>query len=461
MQQGMFGLNCGAQGVRIKDMTLIRIFILICLCANFSSVIMAQEGQNNIRHVYNRLTLKDALQSADTINFQVMMANARLEQTIARISQAQSDLLPHLEGDVSGGRQTADLRSQGIQFPGIGTHIGPYNNFDARARVTMALFDPSAFERFRAAKKGENLSRADLEKTREDILALVATLFTDAQRKQQTAGLLKTILDRDQMANDLGKNNLTQGTGTLLESSRFKSEFEETQYLYVQAQYQAKEAFLDLEAALQLPLDRPLELVDDSDFLRTLEDNAAISFNNAANAEVVLASSELEARKADQNTAIADFLPKISGSADYGRSGESPGNGSNTYSVGLKASIPIWEGGSNQAKLKEVKGQVKEAQANLLDAAQQEQVNMAKARAAIVEAGDLRQAKIEKHQTFQKALQIAWHAQETGSGTVFQVMQAKANLAQAEDEYNEAQATWVMSHINLLHAEGRLRDLIK
>ena len=48
------------------------------------------------------LTLKDALQSVDTINFQVMMANARLEQAIARISQAQSDLLPHVDGVVSG-----------------------------------------------------------------------------------------------------------------------------------------------------------------------------------------------------------------------------------------------------------------------------------------------------------------------------------------------------------------------
>ncbi len=41
---------------------------------------------------------------------------------------------------------------------------------------------------FRRLKKGENLSKAELEKTREDILALVATLFVDAQRKQQTVG---------------------------------------------------------------------------------------------------------------------------------------------------------------------------------------------------------------------------------------------------------------------------------
>ena len=143
--------------------------------------------------------------------------------------------------------------------------------------------------------------------------------------------------------------------------------------------------------------------------MKKLENNTAINFTKASNADMVLASSTLEARKADQKTAYADFLPKVSGSADYGRSGESPGNGSNTYSVGLTVSVPIWEGGAQQAKLKEVKGEVKEAQENLLDATQQEQVNIAKARVAIIEADDLRQAKAQERQTAQRSLRIALH----------------------------------------------------
>ena len=450
-------MNYDIWGVRIKAMGLIRVFILICLCGCFSSGTMAQQAGQ----MPSRLTLKDALQSVDGINLQVMMANARVEQAIARISEAQSDLLPHFEGVVSGGRQTADLRFDGLQFPGIGTHLGPYNNFDARGRVTIALFDPSAFERFQAAKKGKSLSQAQLEKTREDVLALVATLFVDAQRKQETVGFLKTLLDKDQMAYDLSEDDVTQGTGTVLDSNKFKSDLDQTKYLYSQAKLQAQDACLDLEAALQLPLDSPLIFLDDKNFLDILEKDSAMSFNNMTNADVALAFSQLEASKADQNTAIADFLPKISGSADYGRSGESPDHGSNTYFVGLKATIPLWEGGLQQANLREVKGEIKEARENLLDAGQQEQVNISKARTAIVEADDLRQAKSQKLHTDQSALQIALHAREIGSGSVLEVMQAKADLAIAQDEYNEAQAAWVMAHVDLLHAQGRLRELVK
>ena len=438
-------------------MTFKNILFLIFISSSFAWGALAQEGGES--HI--RLTLKDALQSVDTINFKVMMANARLEQAIARISEEQSDLLPHLEGVASGGRQTDDLRAEGFKFPGVGTHIGPYNNFDARARVTIALFDPSAFERFQAAKKGEVLSEAELGKTREDILALVADLFVDAERKAQTAKLLQTLLDKDRMAYELSQQNLNQGTGTELNSNQYSTVLEQTKYQYTQAKLQAEDACLDLAAALQLPVGEVFVFIDDNEFLKLIVRFASNNSLNPSNADTVLANSTLEARKADQRTAVADFFPKVSGSADYGRSGESPQHGSNTYFVGLKASVPIWEGGEQQAKLKEVNGEIEEAQENLLDVNQQALVNVVKARKAIAEAVDLKNAKTQKRLTAQRSLRIALHAQEIGSGSSFEVMQAKADLAIAEDEFNEAQATVVMSYIDLLHAQGRLRELVK
>jgi outer membrane protein len=428
------------------------------VCLGFSLPGMAQEEPGAFH-----LTLKDALQKALVINLHVMMANARLEQAIARISEAQSAMLPHIDGEISGGRQSSDLRASGIKIPipGFSTHVAPYNTFDARPRVTIALFDPSAFERFQAAKKGASLSGFELQKTREDVLALVASLFIDAQRKQQSVKLLQTLLDRDQMAYDLSEDSLTQGTGTLLDSNKLKSDLAQTKYLLQQAKLQSEDAQLDLAAALQLPLDVPLVFVEDNTFLKILDKSETVDFGNETSADIALAASQLEVQKADRKTAYADFLPKVSGSADYGRLGESPDHASNTYAVGLQVSVPIWEGGAQQSRLKEVNGQIREAQENLQDAGQQQQVNVAKARAAIAETNELKTARIEEEQTAQRSLRIAFHSQEIGSGSVFEVMLAKSGLALAEDEYNEAQASWVMAHIDLIHAQGRLRSLVK
>jgi len=407
------------------------------------------------------LTLGDALERASNVNLQVMMSNARLEQAIARIAESRADLLPHVDGTVSGARQTTDLRYEGlnIPIPGFSTHEGPYNNFDARGQITMSLFDPGAFERFQAAKKGENLSEAQMQKTREDVLALVANLFIDAQRKDQTFKLMKTILERDQLDYEVIEQEYTQGTGAEIDFNKAKSNLDETKYLYKQAQVQAKEALLDLEAALQMPLGESLVFLDDKVLIRKMN-KAAANFENASNADMAVASSQLQEAQADKNTAMADFLPKVSGTANYGRSGESPSQSSNTYFVGAQVSVPIWEGGQTQAQLKESKAQVKEAQENLQDTAQQQEVNVTKAREEIIEAEDLKKAKIQERQTSERSLEIAFHSQQIGSGSVLEVMQAKADLALSEDTYNEAQATWVMGYVNLLHAEGKLRELV-
>ena len=408
------------------------------------------------------LTLKEALQKANSLNLQVMMANARLEQAIARISQSQSELLPHFEGTMSGARQSSDLRAEGLKIPipGFASHISPYNNFDARLRVSIALFDPSSFERFQAAKKGENLSEAQMQKTREDVLALVANLYIDAKRRSETLEHIKFLLDRDQMGYSLTKANLSQGLATELDLNQSKTGLDQTKYEYAQAQIQAMDARMDLESALQIPLDQALIFVDDRNFINTLKKNAIIFLKDQANADMALAVSQIVARKADEKAALADFLPKISGNADYGRMGESPSHGSNTYFVGLQASLPIWEGGAQQAQLKEVKGQIKEAQENLTDAKQQEELNMAKAEASIEETKDLLTVKLQGKLTAQRSLGVALHANDIGSGNVFQVRQSRADLAMAQDDYSEAEATSLLAYVDLLHAEGHLRDLM-
>ncbi|MDE2214093.1 MAG: TolC family protein, partial [Candidatus Omnitrophica bacterium] len=205
---------------------------------------------------------------------------------------------------------------------------------------------------------------------------------------------------------------------------------------------------------------RALVFVDDNDFLKAMEKSAQGNSGARANADVVMATWQLESLKADQKTAYADFLPKISGSAEYGRAGASPERGSNTYDVGLTVSVPIWEGGRTQARLKEARAQVKEARENLEDATQQQEVNIAKARAAIEEADDLRQAKAQQRRTAQRSLLIALQARQVGSGTVLAVVQAKAQLALAEDDDHEARAAWIMAYIDLLHAQGGLRKLV-
>ena len=81
-------LNYRTHGVRIGAMNF-RIFIFVFLFMGVALSGLAEAGQSPVS-----LTLRDALQKAKTLNLQVMMANARLEGAIARISEAQAALMP-------------------------------------------------------------------------------------------------------------------------------------------------------------------------------------------------------------------------------------------------------------------------------------------------------------------------------------------------------------------------------
>jgi len=101
------------------------------------------------------LTLPEALKIASQKHVAVLLAGQDVEQALARISQSRSYLLPDISATASQTRRTEDFRSTGIPIPGD-PHIGPFNSFDARLRITQSIFDPQAIARLNAARQGKN-----------------------------------------------------------------------------------------------------------------------------------------------------------------------------------------------------------------------------------------------------------------------------------------------------------------
>ena len=140
----------------------------------------------NAQEVVKRiLTLKEVLQIAEESDIHLILSQERLVQALARVEQNKSVLLPQISVSSSERRQTRDLRSSGISFSGDPL-VGPFNSFDIRAQMTQTLFDASTISRLKAAQAGKELSAAELKKTKEDVLALIATMFVNARRSKES-----------------------------------------------------------------------------------------------------------------------------------------------------------------------------------------------------------------------------------------------------------------------------------
>ena len=405
------------------------------------------------------LDLNTALKKAQAVSLNVLLADARVEESMARLGQSRAALLPHVSGAIAWERQTKDLRSSGLQFPGQGTSLGPFNSFDARGRITQTIFDAAVLERLRAARLGTILSTLQAEKAKEDALALTATLYIQAKRAKESVATVAAALKRDYLAYQIQQTKFSQGTGSSLGVAQAKAAYAHSRYLYQMAKTDALEKRLDLGALLKIPRDTRIVFNEH-------RYNGILGKKRLTDAPVKFfaletAQAQLNVQESQARAAALDFGPRINLFGDYGRAGTSPDRGSNTYAFGLQATIPIWEGGIKSANLKEANAVLKETKASLDDAGYQADNSIVNAGAKLKEAWYLVIAQMANVALAQEEVQVIKQRVASGLANALDIADAKARYSHVMDDYKEAVASYWMSTIQLAHARGQMGFFIK
>ena len=407
------------------------------------------------------LTLSQALEMAQQQNIQVIVARERITQALAGLSEGRSVLFPQLTGSVSEHRQTRDLRSTGISLPGDPL-VGPFNSFDARLKITQTIFDLSAVNRLKAARDNHQLSIAEFNKAKQDTLVLVASLFIDAKRAKQNQRLAQIILKRDKKRLEKVLTQKHSGTGTDVEVKEATADYQRSLSQWRLAQSETNKSLLDLKAALGLADADEVVLGGYGNFLTislTLPKN--LEENIEHQPDVRVAFHQYQTQKSQQQAEISGYLPTIAVAGDYGPSGVTPDNSNNTYTLGVSASIPIWEGGLRQAKVKEAASQTKESEAEFQDTRRQ---TISKIKSA-QETWQASLASIKEKNAqlaaSSQAFRLAQQRFESGLGSDVERIEALAQQQSADDQLREAVATFLMAKFQLARALGQMDELLK
>lgn len=421
------------------------VFMVVILCA----VTSAEAGSIS-------LTLSQALKMALTRHVDVIMANERVDQALARIKENSSPLLPQLKGTVSETRQTRDLRSAGIPLPGDPL-VGPFNVYDARIRLTQTIFDPSAMTRFKASQQGQTLSVAQQKKTQQDVLVLVAALFIDAKRAQDSFSVSQAVLRRDKKELSINFSRFKSGLSSSLELKKARTKYAHAIYQSETAKKEALERRLDLAAALDLPQDQAMKLIWD-DQLLTKQVLGVVTPEDQPDMKV--AREQLKLNEKDRAANKWDFWPKVSVSGDYGPSGVTPSDSSETYTMGVSATIPIFEGGLRQAKLKESESAVKISEAQLQSVKRNVQARISTQQAIVAQAEALVKENENNVAVAKEEVRLVRSKFNSGNGSPLDVTSADVNLKFAQDQKEEAQAYYVMAKINLARSLGSVEQFL-
>lgn len=403
------------------------------------------------------LSLKKALQRSKEVSVSVLVANARVQKALSQIDVNQSALLPQISASLNGQRQSRDLRMSGISIPAAGNYTGPFNTFDVRAKITQTIFDAGTKERLKSVRLSHKISSIQMQKAQDDALALVAILYIEAKRATQALKAFEIAVVRDRRIYAHNMQEYRQGMKKAIDVQKSKSNLYQSRFQLKSARHAAYEKRLDVMAALQMDTSNDI-IFDQEEDLNLLAHNKMI--DAVESIEVKVAEGQLELAQDHVNTERADLLPKVSLVGDYGRSGENPERASNTYTLGVMATMPIWQGGSHEAKIKSAQAEAQEAKAILQDVKAQSNIQVLEAAQNVERVKSLIVTQKAQWDLSRSQYRLAQQEYANGIGTVVNVIQAMAEETIKRDQYQESIATLWLAHISLAKAQGQIQKIL-
>jgi outer membrane protein TolC len=408
------------------------------------------------------LSLQDAIQIAIQNNLATLLAQERRREARGLEHESRAGLLPNVSGSAYQANLTQNIAALGFQpgtFPGItNTFIGPFNNFDARARLVQSIFSLSAIRNYQAGKQGVRVAELQQGLAREQVATATALTYLEALRSARSVVAAQANVDLAQTLLTLAQDQHNAGVATGVDVTRAQTRLAQEQVRLAQAQTDAEQSRLNLQRVVGLPLGSQLTLTDTLQFtnepLPTIE--TAVTQAGEQRPEVRIAEAEATLASYEHRAARADLYPSVDFVGDYGVSGITPTNTDlPTRRAAVQLNVPIFNGGLTRGRIEVASSRERQAELELGSVRGQveEDVRLAFATlgttAAQVRAADLNVTLAERE------LEMSRDRFRNGVADNVEVVTAQAALSNARDAQVTALAQYNAARLNLAAALGR------
>ncbi len=417
-----------------------------------------------------RLSFAEAVSQAAGTAPAVELATLRTNEADARVRQARAALLPSLSAGGAWLDRTYNSKSFGFSFstlpgqPPVPTRIGPFDNYDARLKVTQALFDWSSVTRVRAANAQADGSRADRGVTVEGVAQVAAIAYLRATRARAAVAARQADSSIAAELVSLAEVQQAAGVSAAIDVTRARTQLVSAKGLLIVARNQLDRARIDLARALGLDSATPLELADT--LVSTLGAAAVPAGRDSAVAVAVLNRPDLRAEIARAATAQrtgaaikAERLPRLDLAADYGVNGMTIPSAIATRQLGVQVTVPILDGFRREARVAEQDFIVQESQVRERDLRQQIVADVDAAFLDLRSALAQQTIAAERLRLAEDELAQARERFAAGVAGNIEVINAQASLIGARDTDIDARFAAAGARVALARAVGVARTL--
>ncbi len=324
------------------------------------------EIEQNWWHNFGDPILDQLIEKADAGNFDLKIAQARIEQARAARASSNQDLLPQVNMVAGDTRQANRFTFGGTPFPGM---TKPFNSFQAGFD---ASWEPDIFggkrREIESADAQLAAAQASRDGARVSLLAEVASTYVDIRGYQQQLHITSETIEAEKRTVGIVRENYKAGKSAQLYLMQANAQLEQTrtqlpyyQNLLAQAEY-SLDVLLGEQPGVAHSIvaeKKPIIFTDKNIILAT---PANVIANRP---DIRVAERKLAAATAQQGVAIAKFFPDISLSGFVGLLNVDAGDllegGSKSWQIGGNILSPILNYGKLSANLDIYDAKQKEA----------------------------------------------------------------------------------------------------
>ena len=405
------------------------------------------------------MSLPQAIESALNNNVLKRLAHERINAAKARKTQDRSDLLPHLTASASQTRTYWDNYAA-AGFPDFGV-VGPYNSFDARVYLVQRVFDLGAFSKLKAADLDVIISRLQDDLTRDQITVSATLSYLDVlSAEERLRAIDQDILLAREMV-DLADHQLQAGIVTNLDLVRAKTRLAQESARRLGTVEYLQAARVQLARIIGIPMGSSMTLSESLKFYEEplLSTENAIGEAFKSRLEMTMANRKVEYRKVELSKANKGRLPTVDVTGNYGRSGAEPNmQAHDVAQIGMRVSMPIFEGGLIEGQIKESQSQKaqEEIQRDDMKAQVEEDVRLA-VQAMETSTSQVKAAQEELDLATEQE-NLAKDQYANGLANNIELIDAHTVLERARESYVTVLAKYHMTRVNYYSAIGLIKS---
>jgi outer membrane protein TolC len=442
--------------------------LTILVLAGF--LLIPARGKSQERYTLNKL-LKNAVENSHAMKKAILQES----ESNAKRKEITANGLPQVEGDLSYSRMgIPDIEIPQEMAENLPEDIAPLlgglsdikalHTSSAGVTVSQLLYSKAYLTGVKQAKKAEELYEVMLQKTEEEVINDVSTMYYQVQASKASLKILDENIEALEQLHEILKLQYENDFVKLTDVNRLKVTVTnlKTQRETLQNGIQIQKRFLKIMAGLPVEEEITLDTISAEQVTEGHPSSGFFSLENLPAYQLLQKQNELAELEIESGKAA--YYPNLAAFGQFSYSSYATEfqfrNFHNMNTIGLQATIPIFSSGKRKQKVLQSQLKLEQNMEDMKLNSKYLDTNYKNASNSLLSAWSNLQDQKENKELANEVYEQVKLQYDEGMASLTDLLNVETSLLEAENLFNQQLLKYNLAEIELLKATGKLKTLI-